>query len=101
MGNCWNFSTPGAVSLHGRAVVTRDLEKGLVLGSVAAMAMACLDTLLPSTVKLERTVWRALDKREGAPSGGGVKLCLSLYMDSGLGTHGRIGVSGGRLALEV
>ena len=37
-------------------MVTCDLEKGLVLGSVAAMAMACLDTLLPSTVKLERTV---------------------------------------------
>lgn len=42
--------------MYGRAVVTRDLEKGLVLESVAAMAMACLDTLLPSTVKLERTV---------------------------------------------
>ena len=33
-----------------------DLGKGLVLGSVAAMATACLDTLLPSTVKMERTV---------------------------------------------
>lgn len=35
------------------------LEKGLVLGSVVAMVMACLDTLLPSTVKLERTVLKS------------------------------------------
>lgn len=42
--------------MHERAVVTGDLEKGLVLGSVVAMVMACLDILLPSTVKLERTV---------------------------------------------
>ena len=55
----WKTASLGAVSLHGRAVVTGDLEKGLVLGSVVAMVMACLDTLLPSTVKLERTVLKS------------------------------------------
>lgn len=39
----------------GKAVIIGDLEKGFGLGSVVPVTRAWLETLLPNTVKPERT----------------------------------------------